>query len=54
MRVVQIEADGGLALCEGEDGDRRTVEIGLIEPVETGAMVLVHADVALTSLETAA
>ena len=54
MRVVRVEQAGGLALCEGEDGVRRTVEIGLVEPVGAGETVLVHADVALTNLGTAA
>jgi hydrogenase maturation factor len=51
MRVVRIDPAHGLAVCEDEGGSHRTVEIGLIDPVDTGDRVLVHADVALAALE---
>jgi hydrogenase maturation factor len=51
MRVVRIDTARGLALCEDESGSHRTVEIGLVEPVDAGHRVLVHADVALTRIE---
>lgn len=55
MRVLQLEADTGLALCVDEDGRRETVDLGLVAPVPLGADVLVHAGAALTVLtETAA
>ena len=50
MRVVRIDTARSLALCEDEDGSRRTVEIALVDPVDAGDRVLVHADVALTNL----
>jgi hydrogenase maturation factor len=45
MRVVRV--DGDLAVCEADDGDVRTVEVALLDAVEEGDMLLVHADVAL-------
>ena len=45
MRVVRV--DGDLAVCEAADGDVRAVEIALVEPVDEGDTLLVHADVAL-------
>jgi hydrogenase maturation factor len=45
MRVVRL--DGDLAVCEAQDGDVRTVEVALLEGVEAGDTLLVHADVAL-------
>jgi len=50
MRIVHVDAGLGLALCEDEAGARRTVEIGLVDPVDAGDRVLVHADVALSTL----
>ena len=50
MRVVHVDAGSGLALCEDEAGAQRTVEIGLIDPVDAGDHVLVHADVALSTV----
>jgi hydrogenase maturation factor len=45
MRVVRL--DGDLAVCEAADGDVRTVEVALVDAVEAGDTLLVHADVAL-------
>jgi hydrogenase maturation factor len=50
MRVEQVDADRGLALCADDEGARSTVEIALVEPVAPGDRVLVHAGVALTGL----
>ena len=50
MDVVRIDEARALALCAGEDGARSTVEIALVEPVQPGDRVLVHAGVALTRL----
>ena len=53
MRVLRIDAERGLALCVDEEGDRSTVEIALVDPVVPGDSVLVHAGVALVTLEQA-
>jgi hydrogenase assembly chaperone HypC/HupF len=53
MRVLRIDAERGLALCVDDDGDKSTVEIALVEPVAPGDSVLVHAGVALVTLEQA-
>jgi hydrogenase expression/formation protein HypC len=54
MTVIRVDAARGLALCEQADGTRSTVEIGLIDAVETHDTLLVHAGTALTRLEQAA
>jgi hydrogenase maturation factor len=51
MRVLRIDDDRGLALCADDDGAKSTVEIALVEPVAPGDSVLVHAGVALVTLE---
>ena len=48
MRVLRVDDGRRLALCEDEDGEHRTVEIELVEPVAEGESLLVHAGVALT------
>jgi hydrogenase maturation factor len=50
VRVVEV-GDGGLALCEDEDGRLEHVEVTLVEPVAPGDALLAHAGVALTRLE---
>jgi hydrogenase maturation factor len=50
MRVVDVDRESGLALCQGEDGARSTVDVQLVEPVTGGDAVLVHAGVALVRL----
>jgi hypothetical protein len=45
MKVVRF--DGDLAVCEDAEGDVRSVEVALLDAVEEGDMLLVHADVAL-------
>jgi hydrogenase maturation factor len=47
MTVVRIDAARALALCEDDDGARRSVEIALVEPVAEGDRLLVHAGTAL-------
>ena len=48
MRVVRIDADRELALCETEEGGQRaTVEIALVQPVAVGDVLLVHAGTAI-------
>jgi len=50
MTVLRIDAARALALCEGEDGARASVEIALVEPVADGDRLLVHAGTALVHL----
>jgi hydrogenase expression/formation protein HypC len=49
MRVLRIDAERELALCEDEAGARHTVEIGLVDAA-VGTAVLVHAGVALVAV----
>jgi hydrogenase assembly chaperone HypC/HupF len=51
MRVVRVDSDRVLALCEDEAGARSTVETALVDPVAPGDTLLVHAGTALTRLE---
>jgi hydrogenase expression/formation protein HypC len=50
MRVVRVDEERVLALCEAEGGGRESVEIGLVEPVAPGDELLVHAGTALQVL----
>lgn len=50
MRVVRIDEQRALALCEDDDGERASVEIALVEPVAGGDRLLVHAGTALQVL----
>ena len=55
MTVVRVDATRGLALCSHhDDGTRETVETALVDPVEPGDTLLVHAGTALARLEDAA
>jgi len=47
MVVRRVDAERGLALCEDGDGRRSSVEIALVEPVEPGDELLVHAGTAI-------
>jgi hydrogenase expression/formation protein HypC len=47
MRVIDVR--DGLALCEA-DGAARDVEIALLDAVEPGDVLLVHADVGLVKV----
>ncbi|MEA2125560.1 MAG: HupF/HypC family [Solirubrobacteraceae bacterium] len=49
MTVVLVDSDRGLALCEGVDGDRQSVEIALVDATP-GDTLLVHAGTALLRL----
>ena len=51
MRVLDIDSDGGLAVCVDEEGMTEEVAIDLVGPVGPGDAVLVHARVALVRLE---
>ena len=50
MTVVALDPGRGLALCAGESG-RSSVETALVEPVEVGDRLLVHAGTAIARLE---
>ena len=50
MRVLRVDAERLLALCEADSGERATVEVALVLPVATGDTLLVHAGTALTTL----
>jgi hydrogenase expression/formation protein HypC len=47
LRVVMVDAERELALCENADGERTTVEIALVAPVTPGDELLVHAGTAI-------
>ena len=49
--VVAVDHDRELALCDGADGERRTVEIALVAPVAAGDVLLVHAGTAIARLD---
>jgi hydrogenase maturation factor len=49
MRVLRVDADRALALCEAGDGARSTVEIALVA-ADAGDVLLVHAGTALATL----
>jgi len=53
MRVLRVDAARGLALCEAADGRHETVETALVDGAAPGALVLVHAAVALALVEAA-
>jgi len=50
LRVMEVDTERVLALCESETGDRETVEVGLVGPVGPGDEVLVHAGTAIALL----
>jgi hydrogenase maturation factor len=52
MRIVLVDEERCLALCEDEAGERSSVEIALIDGAAEGDTVLVHAGTALTRLAT--
>ena len=52
MRVLRVDEERGLALCEDSDGTRSTVEAGLVDATP-GARLLVHAGTAIARLEEA-
>lgn len=54
MRVVGLDEERCLALCEADDGTRQTVEILLVLPVVLGDFLLVHAGTALRRIEAVA
>jgi hydrogenase maturation factor len=50
LRVVKVDDDRSLALCEAESGERESVEIALVDPVTPGETLLVHAGTAIAKL----
>lgn len=50
MRVLDVDADRGLALCTNGEGERSSVEIALVGPVSGGDSLLVHAGTAIAHL----
>jgi hydrogenase maturation factor len=52
MTVLRVDAERALALClDEESGGRSTVEIGLVDDVAPGDLLLVHAGTAIAALE---
>jgi hypothetical protein len=51
MTVVRVDAGRELALCADERGTRSTVETALVQPVEHGDLLLVHAGTAIARVE---
>jgi hydrogenase maturation factor len=51
MVVVALDQSRGLALCDGGDDQRCTVETELVTPVALGDRLLVHAGTAIATLE---
>jgi hydrogenase maturation factor len=47
LRVLQVDGERDLALCLDPDGQRSSVEIGLLDAVMSGEVLLVHAGTAL-------
>jgi hydrogenase maturation factor len=53
MRVLAVDEATGLARCADAEGETEDVDVALVDPLEAGDAVLVHAGVALVK-ETAA
>jgi hydrogenase maturation factor len=47
LRVVRVDEERELALCESDAGERTTVEVALVAPVAVDDVVLVHAGTAI-------
>ncbi len=47
MRVLRIDTDRALALCEDGAGTHHTIEIALVSPVAPSDRLLVHAGTAI-------
>jgi hydrogenase maturation factor len=47
MRILAVDRERGLALCEDDDGRRQSVEVALIDAPVAGDLLLVHAGTAL-------
>jgi hydrogenase maturation factor len=51
MRVHEVDAAGGLALCEDPAGGLSWVEVALVPAPAPGGLLLVHAGTAIAALE---
>jgi hydrogenase maturation factor len=47
MTVLRIDRERGLALCADPEGEHSSVETALVEPVQAGESLLVHAGTAI-------
>jgi hydrogenase maturation factor len=47
MRVAEVDADRGLAVCVDDAGHAAEVDVLLVEPAVVGERLLVHARVAI-------
>ena len=47
MRVAEVDADRGLAVCVDDGGRAAEVDVLLVEPAVVGERLLVHARVAI-------
>jgi hydrogenase maturation factor len=50
MEVLKVDHERCLALCVDADGDKSSVQVELVWPVEPGNELLVHAGTALVRL----
>jgi hydrogenase maturation factor len=50
MTVVELDADGALALCVDDAGAGTTVDVALLAPVGLTDRVLVHAGTAIATI----
>jgi hydrogenase maturation factor len=51
MTVLKIDDARGLALCSDDDGMHTSVETALVDPVQPGDQILVHAGTAIANLK---
>ena len=47
MGVVAVDSERSIALCSTAQGARLSIEVGLLEPVAVGEVLLVHAGTAI-------
>jgi hypothetical protein len=47
MRVVEIDGGRAIAVCANAEGGREEVDVGVVDPVDVGDTLLVHAGTAL-------
>ena len=47
MRVIEIDSDGLLAICEADSGERHTIDVTLVAPVALTERLLTHAGTAI-------
>jgi hydrogenase maturation factor len=51
-RATVVETDGPVAQVLVEGGEERTVDVTLVDPLQAGDAVLLHAGIAITRLDT--